>query len=166
MKLKHLFMPLTGLAFISLASPSYAFDYKVYPGAGCQPSTSGQAFRADSTGFTNTSTGPETVVCPIVRDRVRFADLLDPAVRVASSNGALLLCSFHSLNIDGGRVADSVPVFQATTSSVVNSLFFGLATLAIPNVQDGTYVIECLLPPNGRVVNYTLGENGETSNGE
>jgi hypothetical protein len=39
MKLKRLFLPLIGLALVSLAAPSYAvgYDYKTFPGAACQP---------------------------------------------------------------------------------------------------------------------------------
>lgn len=39
MKLKQLFMPLTGLALISLAGPSYPYyDSKFQPGSACKPS--------------------------------------------------------------------------------------------------------------------------------
>jgi hypothetical protein len=55
MKLKQLFIPLTGLALISLASPSYAgdnqgfgWDYKTLPGAACQPHIGAQTARKAS----------------------------------------------------------------------------------------------------------------------
>lgn len=57
MKLKQLFMPLSGLPLISLASPGYAgdkgpgWDYKTYPGSACQPTLGSYAgdFRTDYT---------------------------------------------------------------------------------------------------------------------
>jgi hypothetical protein len=161
MKLKHLFIPLTGLALISLASPSYAVDYKVYPGAGCQPRTGGQAgsFTTDETGFTNTSTQLLSVACPLVRDRTPDPDffLLDPGVRVKSSNGAILTCTFFSMDQNGGRVSS---VFRSTREDGPIPLVFGGT---IPTKAAGSYVFLCNLPPNGKVINYSLGENGETS---
>ncbi|MGH8656001.1 MAG: hypothetical protein ACREYE_29170 [Gammaproteobacteria bacterium] len=75
MKLKHLFIPLTGLALISLASPSNAagWDYKVFPGAACQPQD--RAFGGDLRtleygDITNYNTSSRVVICPIVRDAI------------------------------------------------------------------------------------------------
>lgn len=156
MKLKHLFIPLTGLALISLANPSYAADYKIYPGAGCQPGFGGEAgsFETFGTHIRNTSTQPQVVTCPLVREYAPATELLDPGMRVASYNGAYLTCYFLSYD-QNGVLLDYV--YKYTTSSAAFPLIFsGIKT--IKTLAAGSYAFQCSLPPNGIVFNYSLGE--------
>ena len=130
MKLKHLFGPLIGLAVISLPNPSIATDYKIYPGAGCQPAFGGQAgsFEMLGTYIKNTSTEARVVTCPLVREYIPATEQLDPGMRVASYNGASLICYFMSYD-QKGVLLDYVS--QHTTSSDPFPLVFsGIKTIS------------------------------------
>jgi hypothetical protein len=164
MKCKQLFIPLTGLALLALVSASFATDYKVYPGAACQPTYGAEAdyFYLDSTGITNVGPVPSIVTCPVVRDRVPAPGALDPGMRVASANGATLSCWFESMD-QNGNVLHSV--VQSTTASVPTPLIFS-RNGPIRTEAAGSYTFGCWLPEGGRVINYSLGEQGETGNAE
>ena len=156
MKLKHLFGPLIGIALISLANPGSATDYKIYPGAGCQPAFGADAgsFEMLGTHIKNTSTEARVVTCPLVREYIAATEQLDPGMRVASYNGATLICYFMSYD-QNGFLLDYVS--KHTTSSAPFPLIFsGVKTIA--TLAAGSYVFQCSLPPNGMVINYSLGE--------
>ncbi len=78
MKLKQLFIPLTGLALISLASPSYAdspiyTDDKVFPGSQCQPVDGLETDVLRGPGYIYHNASPNKkllVTCPILRDNI------------------------------------------------------------------------------------------------
>jgi hypothetical protein len=164
MKLNQFLIPLTSLALISIASPSYATDYKVYPGSACQPALSTDSFRTEMIGITNTSTTQTVSVnCPIVRDRIPVPIALDPGVRVASSNGFTLQCLFYSLD-QNGKVLDIIS--RSTTASTPTALVFSEPGRNIKTQAAGSYNITCILPPKARVINYSIGESGETGNAE
>lgn len=154
MKLKLLFV-FTGLAVISLANPIYATDYKVYSGSGCRPAFGQDAgsFEAHGGYIKNVSSQVRTVSCPIVREHLPAAAELDPGMRVASSNGAVAMCTFYSYDQDGGQL-DSV--YRTTTSSKPTPLIFSGRT--IRTLGSGSYAFQCSLPPNGMILNYSLGE--------
>jgi hypothetical protein len=156
MKLKHFTIPLTGLALTLLANLSYAADYKVYPGSGCKPGFGGDASSFETLGTTirNISTQPRVVTCPLVREYVAATELLDPGMRVASYNGALLGCYFLSYDQNGVSLDY---VYKATTSTAAFPLVFSGAK-TIVTLAAGSYAFQCYLPPNGVVFNYSLGE--------
>lgn len=164
MKLNRLFIPLTGLALLALASASFATDYKVYPGAGCQPvsGTEARLFVTNPTGITNIGSVDSFVACPVVRDRIPAPAALDPGMRVASANGARLVCAFYSMDQNGAILHE---VVQSTTANGPTPLIFSHSG-PIRTAAAGSYAFECLLPPSGRVINYSLGEQGETGNAE
>jgi len=155
MKLTQFYLPLIGLAFISIASPSSAagWDYKIHSGAQCQPAFGSQA--ADFFGAVsrvNTNTASRTLVCPIVRDSGTPA-AIDAAVTVSSYNGQSLSCLFYSYDANGNYVAS---VSRTTTANAPTRLYFALG--ATQTRQDGSYFIDCSLPQYGRVINYISGE--------
>jgi hypothetical protein len=163
MKLKLRFISLTGLALILLASLSYAVDYKIYPGVGCHPrfGEGAGSFARDVSGITNISATPQIVICPLVRDWIPVPEFLDPGMRVRSSNGAVLSCTFFSMDQDGVALFGPISgITQSTTSDAPTSLVF--PPQAIQTQAVGIYAFECTLPPNGEVINYSLGEAGET----
>lgn len=112
MKLKHLFIPLTGLALTSLASPSYAgdngpgWDYKTHNGSQCQSGSGSQVgdFTFDGNGIWNINPSYRSVTCPIVRDSVS-PTALDASVTVRSYGGKPLDCWFLSRDAYGGLVS-------------------------------------------------------------
>lgn len=164
MKLNQFLIPLTSLALISIASPSYARDYKVYPGSSCQPGLNTDSFRSEMVGMTNTSTTQTMFVnCPIVRDRISPPNFLDPSIRVASSNGLYLQCIFYSLDANG-NILDRIS--RGTTLNTPTALVFNERAQNIKAHLPGSYSITCILPPRARVINYTVGESGETGNAE
>jgi hypothetical protein len=154
MKLKLLF-GLAGLALISLANPIYASDYKVYPGSECRPAFGQDAgsFETHGTHIRNTSTQSRIVTCPLVREYLAATQGLDPGMRVASSNGAVVTCYFFSYDQNGVQLDY---VYRNTTSSVATPLVFSGRT--IKTLAAGSYAFQCSLPPNGMVLNYSLGE--------
>lgn len=164
MKLKQWFIPLTGLVLFALASASFATDYKVYPGSGCQPTHGEEAdyFYRDSSGITNVGPVPSIITCPVVRDRVPAPTALDPGMRVASAYGATLSCWFESIDQNGNALQS---VVQSTTASVPTPLIFS-RNGPIRTAAAGSYSFGCWLPEGGRVINYSLGEQGETGSFE
>jgi hypothetical protein len=158
MKLNRLLMPFAGLALISLANPSHAVDYKIYPGAACQPLFGSQAalFRSDVNQIVNVGASNAFVTCPLERDRIE-GGALDPGARVRSSGGALLTCTFFSMDQNG--VVVSV-VNRSTRASSATPLIFSGGV--INTAPAGSYAIRCQLPPGGMVINYSNGEDGNT----
>ena len=82
---------------------------------------------------------------------------MDPGAHVRSSGGALLTCTFFSMN-KNGVVVNSVA--RSTTASGVTPLIFSGGV--INTAPAGSYTIQCQLPPGGRVINYSNGEDGNT----
>jgi hypothetical protein len=162
MKLKHLFMPLAGLALISLASPSYAYDYKFQTGSACKPQEGTQVgdFIYPLGAIFNLSTSPRIVICPIVRDSVSEA-LLDIGVTVQSNGVNNLYCTFFSYDTNGGLISPSITKF--TGERTPTKLYFTVP--AGQTARDGNYEIRCTLPQSSYVFNYISGEDAPTDNG-
>jgi hypothetical protein len=171
MKLKQLFIPLTGLALISLASPSYAgdnqgigWDYKTQPGAACQPHIGAQAgdFERYTNSIRNASDTDHRVICPIVRDTVTSTDL-DIGVTVTTG----VSCTFNTTNYKGDDVGQFDPSSTQGFDNGTEIQYFSVipANPAIdsPGVAQGYYALQCMLPPSGRVFSYGSGELAEST---
>lgn len=159
MKLKQLFMPLTGLALISLASPSYAYDYKFQPGSACKPQEGTQVgdFLYPLGAIFNRSASRRLVVCPIVRDSVSQA-VLDSGVTVQSVGvNNYIFCTFYSYDTNGRLIAQ---ITKYTAEKTPTKLYFPVGQNQ--TAFDGNYEIRCNLPQSGYVFNYTSGENAPT----
>lgn len=170
MKLKQSFFLLAGLTPISLASPGYAFDYKTYPGALCEPQTAADAVNFRRQGGSlihNNAQQPLWVTCPIIRDRVPHENQpsdrtgLDVGVWLGATIGQSIECRFYSWN----ERAVEVYVAPQFTDPAQNLpvLFWTVSPEQTP--VDGTYSIDCLLPFNIFLFRYTVGEDLETDNG-
>jgi hypothetical protein len=167
MRLKQLFLLLAGLMLISL--PSYAYDYKIYPGALCQPidgAQVGDLFK--NLGFVLNRNGqqPRGVSCPIIRDRVPHAGQpgertpLDIGVWI-NTTGIAVQCSLVITNEGGGVI-----LYNTQYTDPVGGLQ-GLFWLVAPEQTaiEGTYSIDCLLPPNTLLLRYIAGEDQVTDDG-
>jgi hypothetical protein len=172
MKLNQFIIPLTGLALISLASPSHAgdlgpgWDYKGQPGAACQPLLGAQAADFDRYPhyIQNVSNIGRTVICPIVRDSV-FPTNLDIGVVVSRTDDKKqggVKCDFYSMNEYGDTIgspvqpSEVVPEIPPPAFSDRETQYFSVK--AEQTKQDGSYAIECILQSNGRVFSYRSGE--------
>jgi hypothetical protein len=175
---KFWWLPLTGFAFISLASPwpAYSFDYKIHPGSLCQPfvhDPAGPFFR--SAGFifhdnVNAVRLP-TVTCPIIRDRVphegKPQELTKLDVGIWFTNIGVITgdqtvtCRFISLRGDGSVLSS---LQQLTNPNLVTQALFW-AVKPEETALDGTYSIDCELPAGMRLLRYVVGEDGETDEG-
>ena len=164
MKTSRLFFFLTSFALLTPTGACFATDYKVYSGAECQPTYGNEAhyFTFDPGGITNDGPVPSFVTCPLVRDRIPSPGALDPGMRVISANGATLTCEFLSMD-QNGKVLHSVT--KSTSANVPTPLIFS-RNGPIRTEAAGSYVFECWLPEKGRVINYSLGEVGETGTAE
>jgi hypothetical protein len=172
MTCKIWWFPVTGLALIWLAGPSTAgdgrgidWDYKTIPGAACQPQTGAQAGDFERNPFSirnaSESATERTVICPIVRDTVNEYPL-DVGVTVTTN----VRCTFHITNFTGDQVD---PVFEPSGTHSHGDgreiQFFGPTrpTNFDPEGFVGYYAIQCVLPPNGEVFSYIIGELTETT---
>jgi hypothetical protein len=165
-------LPVTGFALICLAGPSAAgdghgigWDYKILPGAACQPQFGVQAgdFERNPFSIRNVSEPgtSRSVICPIVRDTVNEYNL-DVGVTVTTN----VRCTFHIMNFKGDQVD---PVFEpASTQGLdVDREIQYFAPRANPEIDPfgfvGYYAIQCVLPPSGQVFSYIIGELTETT---
>ena len=171
LKRKLSYMPLTGLALISLASSSYAgdfgfgWDYKTIPGAACQPQIGAQAgnFERFPHSILNVSRTASTVICPIVRDTVHVTPL-DIGVTVTKG----VKCQFSIMNYAGNEDHPRSP-FDPTSITDLGGdreiqYFEVLKAKKIdPEGFVGYYALQCTLPPDTEVFSYISGEQAKTT---
>ena len=160
------------LALLSLALslPSAAgdrgkgWDYKILPGAACQPSSNIDAADLLRTpiGIVNNGRDARSVLCPIVRDTVNEYDL-DIGVTVTPG----VTCQFYIMNYKGVYAAGTPhdPSSTAVLDTVKEIHYFLIK--ANPNVDPpgfvGYYALACRLPGGGAVFSYGSGENADTT---
>lgn len=93
MNAKQLMIGVSFSMMAALSLPAVARDGKTYPGAACQPLSNTQVFSVNSSGvLLNTSNLAQTVICPVVRERIDAdaADgILDARVYVIDNNNAV-----------------------------------------------------------------------------
>jgi hypothetical protein len=139
-------------------------DVKVYPGALCQSETNTQSIvRNASGGMLNTDTGPQTWICPIVRDRPDTIE--DAAIVVRDNNGdpnADVSCTLFSRTPTGQLVASEA---QGSAGTGVVPLGYGAGDPNIDSMPgDGHYYFRCTIPGifgglRSGVVEYRVTEN-------
>jgi hypothetical protein len=170
MKRSIWFLPLLGLALLALSFPSAAgdrgkgWDYKILPGAACQPLSAIDAadLRRTPIGIVNNARDDRTVLCPIVRDTVNEYDL-DIGVTVTTG----VTCQFYVMNYKGVYAAGTPhdPISKAVIDTVKEIHYFRI--IANPNVDPpgfvGYYNLSCTLPGAGAVFSYASGENADTT---
>jgi hypothetical protein len=164
MKLKQILLPLTGLVLVALANQGAAYDYKIHPGSQCQATVGAEAWAFDrgAGGFiVNSSAGDGQVECPIIRDN-SFPAQLDVGIWLDTALGGTISCTFWSMNSAGAPVAE-LP--QSVTFSGPGAQPIYWAVAPSQTAFDGTYSIQCTLPPLGFVLRYIGGENAPTDDG-
>jgi hypothetical protein len=169
---KLLIILLTCFALISTTSPSFAgdlgrgWDYKELPGAACQPMFGAQAgdFERFPHYIHNVGKSVRTAICPIIRDSV-FPTDLDIGIAVSKTNEKKqggVKCEFYSMNQFGDTVGTSfqpseiVPEVPPPALSDREIQYFSVK--ASQTKQDGSYAIQCILEPSGKVFSYISGE--------
>jgi hypothetical protein len=163
---------ITGLALISLASPSYAAgggegaggvgDYKLHPGSKCQPSLgseSGDVIRGPGFIYNTNPNKTLSVTCPILRDNIikgtaRFSVRLDTARQS-------IQCRLFALNVDGAELFSSTKFTDPNLS--ISSLHWDIT--AEQTSILGTYSINCELPVNVFLLSYFIQEEPHTDGG-
>jgi hypothetical protein len=140
------------------------WDYKILPGAACQPATPDVAANLIRTpvGLQNNSLQDrQHVLCPIVRDTVNEYDL-DAGVAVSHD----VSCQFYVMDYRGVYAPGTPhnPIGTIVTNGVFIHYF---QVKANPNVDPpgfvGYYNLSCILPAGGAVYSYGLGENADTT---
>jgi hypothetical protein len=171
MKRSISFLPLLGLALLALSGPSAGgdlgkgWDYKILPGAACQPNSAIDAADLLRTPIGIVNNGPRdrrTVLCPIVRDTVNEYDL-DIGVTVTTG----VTCQFYVMNYKGVYAAGTPHGPSSTAVIDTGKEIHYFLIKANPNVDPpgfvGYYVLDCRLPPGGAVFSYGSGENADTT---
>jgi hypothetical protein len=158
MKLTQLSLPLTGLALISLASPSYADrDYKVHPGSQCQPSDGlevGNFLRGPGFIYNTNPNQRLLVTCPVLRDRIGPGATLF-AVTLDGTAGQSIECRLFILNVFGAEVYSASQFTNPNLNT--NSLQWEI-TAEQSGGTSGTYSINCELPVNVFLLQYRIWE--------
>lgn len=167
------------LVVLAWTQPAHSFDYKIHPGSLCQPASGGDvASFLRGPGFiyhTNTqATQPLIVTCPIIRDRVPHAGRRDELtdldigmhlqfLPILAGQSPSIDCRFFALDESGAELLFKgiIPttVFTNTTTNVI-SMFWEIKP--DQTAVDGTYSINCPLPPYVFVLRYVVGEKGAT----
>ena len=177
-------LPLTGFALISLASPwhAYGFDYKIYRFS-LQTSTGDTAVITErGPGYIyHTQVRPIgqpqvllTVTCPIIRDRVPHLGPTAPDERTPLDVGVwfqtflrleridqTVTCTFFSLDETGTELFTS----QQSTNPSIDHQALSWTVKAEQTAKDGTYSINCQLPTYVALLRYIAGEDKETDVG-
>jgi hypothetical protein len=155
----------SGIGTSAAGDRGKGWDYKILPGAACQPATPDVAANLLRTpiGLQNNSLQDrQEVVCPIVRDTVNEYDL---DIGVLVSRG--VNCRFFVMNYQGVYAAGTP--HEPIGTNVIDNLkridYFQVT--ANPNVDPpgfvGYYNLSCILPPGGIVFSYGSGENADTT---
>jgi hypothetical protein len=171
MKRSVVCIPLLGFSLLWIAGPSAAgdhgkgWDYKILPGAACQPYSAVDATDLLRTPIGILNNGPRderTVLCPIVRDTVNEYDL-DIGVTVTTG----VTCQFWVMNYRGVYAAGTP--HNASNMAVLDTgkEIHYFSVKANPDVDPpgfvGYYNLSCRLPPGGGVFSYISGENADTT---
>lgn len=154
MKAKIVFLS-TALAVVLAAASGAHADTKVYTGNACQAQLgdrAGDLFRSTLDVRINVGAPGLNVVCPIVRHNTENLDGIERAdVRVQSPTTEELLCQMQSRTALGELLQFTN---VTTTSQNVNVLPLKLDVSSI----GGTYSLICSLPPQGRILGYSVTE--------
>ena len=145
----------TALAVVLTAASGAHADTKVYTGNACQAQLgdrAGDLFRSTLDVRVNEGAPGLNVVCPIVRHNTENLNGIERAdVRVQSPTTEELLCQMQSRTALGELLQFTN---VATTSQNVNVLPLKLDVSSI----GGTYSLICSLPPQGRILGYSVTE--------
>lgn len=138
------------------------FDKKYFSGEVCQPRYGSQSSDFNyiyGYGITNKSTGYRYVTCPIISDEVKPGSSAGIVVDVFNGKtGTTLSCYFRAKN----RLGNSIDSDSAATSYYGNfqqNMYVSSGGYGYPV----NYYLSCKMPPNSRIVSFTLRESGNTN---
>jgi hypothetical protein len=154
MKVQSVCLSMALAVVLAAASGAHAAT-KVYTGNACQAQLgdrAGDLFRSTLDVRVNEGAPGLNVTCPIVRDNTENLDGIERAdVRVQSPTTEKLICYLQSRSALGALLQQTQ---VATTSQNVNVLPLKLDVSTI----GGTYSLICSLPPQGRILGYSVTE--------
>ena len=139
-----------------LSGFAIAQDRKIYSGNLCQPefhSRDATKLEAMTNGVRNASATAEIhVTCPIVRDNIlNLTGTRGALVRVQSPGGQNLTCTLESREATGGLIVSQ-------SASTISNLPFTLSVDVNASAVLGSYVLHCVLPPQGQIFSYDIDE--------
>jgi hypothetical protein len=162
--------------FVALAGmqPANSFDYKIHPGALCQPERGDQAVHFNRiAGFiVHTIAGATPVVtCPIIRDRVPHAGRKDELTRIDAGmhfsigfgQETKIKCQWKSSDENGRLIARLDPNTKFISPLGTLSIFWDVKPS--DTAIDGAYSIDCQIPAGATLLRYVIGEDGSTDAG-
>jgi hypothetical protein len=164
MSTKNTLMVIALVSCAAFGSSAYADDFKVMPGSACQPRSPDdrQNVFALLDGVTNANpTDPAVVQCPIVRDNTTPIPSAFMQVRLSvkgNANDEPVSCVLNSRD-DNGRLIEDSEGSGGNATAIAVHLF--LTVNGNPD-RDGSYVVQCRLPPGGDVVSYRYIERSPT----
>jgi hypothetical protein len=139
----------------------FGWDYKYLPGAACQPQIGAQAgdFERSLHSILNVSQdrGERTVICPIVRDSAKPADL-DIGVTVTKG----VQCTFASLSRSGNEIASFAPTSTEAVDVDREIQYFSILPATVTEL-DGYYALQCTLPHEMEVFRFGAGERTDST---
>jgi hypothetical protein len=166
METKQLYS-LFGLPLIAFNVSVMAVDVdgKTYPGALCQSETNTQSIVRNPQGvMLNTDTGPQTWICPIVRNHVSLEGaiiMVRDRNAVEGDPNADVSCTLFSRTPTGRLVASET---QGSAGTGVVALEYGAGDPDIDSQLNGYYYFRCTIPGTfeglrSGVVEYLVVEN-------
>jgi hypothetical protein len=148
----------------------FGWDYKALPGATCQPQIGAQGadFEKYPHYIINVGASERTVICPIIRDSATETDLdigisVSRATKQDGRDG--VKCTFYSMNIFGDTIgsphepSEVVPENGPDPDREIQ--FFSVRK--DETAFDGSYALECVMGPTGRIFRYNAGELARTT---
>ncbi|MBW4620153.1 MAG: hypothetical protein KME17_12475 [Cyanosarcina radialis HA8281-LM2] len=153
-------LTITLISSAATSTLSYAadLDYKSINGSACYPSHREDVGTVDrTTSLENKSERDVLVSCPIVRDRVTSSTNSGGSnpfgVEITiNGKGKITACFLRTLTKFDSPVADS---FASSNGSRIS--------LSVPKTDnDGSHLLQCLVPPNGKILRYQYFETNPT----
>lgn len=162
--------------FLALAGtqPANSFDYKIYPGALCQPHWGADAvnFNRNASFIVHNKPGATlSLICPIIRDRVPHSGQphertrIDAGMHFSIGRGQenMINCRWISSDEDGKQIASLDPNTKIISPLGTLSMFWDVKPS--DTAIDGSYGIDCQIPAGANLLRYVIGEDGSTDDG-
>jgi hypothetical protein len=175
MTLRTFWLSLAGV-FVALAGtqPANSYDYKIHPGALCQPQWGDQAVnfnRRAGNIVLSAALAMSDVTCPIIRDRVPHWGRPDERTRIDAGmhlsigvgQETSIKCQWISTDENGKIIAELDPNTMYTSPLGTFSMFWDVKPS--DTAIDGAYSIDCQIPAGATLLRYVIGEDRSTDDG-
>ena len=133
-------------------------DWKSVPGAMCSASIGYQEkyLRHWQIGTVNKHTKKVRVICPIIRDNLYSYNVGEVFVYINQYSLRTTQCWLRSVSAIGKKI-------HTIASSRQGSGYIVFGGTSLPLINGGIMSVECLLPPNARLVSISYDEKGGTN---